>query len=80
MRRYGWSEQIIDSFFRPFFGGVFLDRDLGTASKLFLSSCFSSFITGEAAVPALGMQALPDQLAARLPAHSLRLNTPRGAG
>ena len=74
LRRYGWSDHIIDSFFRPFFGGVFLDRDLGTASNFF-EFVFQQFITGEAAVPALGMQALPDQLAARLPAHSLRLNT-----
>ena len=75
LRRYGWSEQIINSFFRPFFGGVFLNRDLGTASNFF-EFVFQQFLRGDAAVPALGMQQLPEQLAAHLPAGSLRLNTP----
>ena len=74
LRRYGWSEQIINSFFRPFFGGVYLDRELSTASNFF-SFVFQQFIKGDAAVPALGMQQLPEQLAARLPAGSIRLNT-----
>ena len=74
LRRYGWSEQIIDSFFRPFFGGVFLDRELMTASNFF-EFVFQQFVRGEAAIPALGMQQLPEQLAARLPAGALRLNT-----
>jgi len=33
LRQNGWSEQIIDSFFRPFFGGVYLDRSLRRAGK-----------------------------------------------
>ena len=74
LRRYGWSEQMIDSFFRPFFGGVFLDRELSTASNFF-EFIFQQFVTGDAAIPALGIQALPEQLAARLPAGSVRLNT-----
>ena len=78
LRRYGWSEQIIDSFFRPFFGGVYLDRDLGTASNFF-RFLFQQFAKGDAAVPALGMQELPAQLAARLPAGTVRLNSPVAA-
>ena len=74
LQRYGWSEQIIDSFFKPFFGGVFLDRELTTASNFF-EFVFQQFVTGEAAVPALGMHQLPEQLAARLPAGTVRLNT-----
>ncbi|QDA60173.1 protoporphyrinogen/coproporphyrinogen oxidase [Hymenobacter jejuensis] len=74
LRRYGWSEQIIDSFFRPFFGGVFLDRSLGTASNFF-EFVFQQFLQGEAVIPALGMQQIPEQLAQRLPAGSVRLNT-----
>ena len=74
LRNYGWSAQIIDSFFKPFFGGVFLDRELSTASNFF-EFVFQQFVTGEAAVPALGMQQLPEQLAARLPAGTVRLNT-----
>ena len=74
LRRYGLSERIIDTFFRPFFGGVFLDRQLGTASNFF-EFIFQQFVTGEAAIPALGIQALPEQLAARLPAGTVQLNT-----
>ncbi|MCB2378625.1 FAD-dependent oxidoreductase [Hymenobacter sp. BT635] len=74
LRQHGWSEQIIDSFFRPFFGGVFLDRGLSTASNFF-EFVFKQFVEGEAAIPALGMQQIPEQLAARLPAGSVRLNT-----
>lgn len=74
LRRYGWSEHIITNFFRPFFGGVYLDRELGTASNFF-QFVFQQFIKGDAAVPALGMQQLPEQIAARLPADSFRLNT-----
>ncbi|MBO0360355.1 FAD-dependent oxidoreductase [Hymenobacter sp. BT186] len=75
LRRYGWSEQIIDTFFRPFFGGVFLDRSLTTASNFF-EFVFQQFVEGEAAVPALGIQQIPEQLAKRLPAGSVRLNSP----
>ncbi|MGI4743256.1 MAG: protoporphyrinogen/coproporphyrinogen oxidase [Janthinobacterium lividum] len=74
LRRYGWSEQIIDRFFRPFFGGVYLDRELSTASNFF-AFVFQQFVRGDAAVPALGIQQLPEQLAARLPAGTVRLNT-----
>jgi len=78
LRRYGWSEQIINNFFRPFFGGVYLDRDLGTASNFF-AFVFQQFARGSAAVPALGMQQLPEQLAARLPTGAVRLHTPVAA-
>ncbi|GGF03738.1 protoporphyrinogen/coproporphyrinogen oxidase [Hymenobacter cavernae] len=75
LREYGWSEHIIDNFFRPFFGGIYLDRNLSTASNFF-EFVFQQFVIGEAAVPALGMQQIPEQLAARLPTGTVRLNTP----
>ncbi|WP_071595226.1 protoporphyrinogen/coproporphyrinogen oxidase [Hymenobacter aerophilus] len=78
LRHYGWSEQIIDNFFRPFFGGVFLDRSLSTAANFF-EFVFQQFVIGEAVVPALGMQQIPEQLAARLPAGTVRLNCPVAA-
>ena len=74
LQRYGWSERMIDSFFKPFFGGVFLDRELTTASNFF-EFVFQQFVTGEAAVPALGMQQLPEQLARLLPADAVQLLT-----
>ena len=78
LREFGWSEQIINNFFAPFFGGVYLDRELSTASNFF-EFVFQQFVQGAATVPALGMQQLPEQLAARLPAGSIRLNTPVAA-
>ncbi|RPD49378.1 FAD-dependent oxidoreductase [Hymenobacter sediminis] len=78
LRQYGWSEQIIDNFFRPFFGGVYLDRSLSTAANFF-EFVFKHFVEGEVAIPALGMQQIPEQLAARLPQGSIRLNTPVSA-
>ena len=78
LRRFGWSEQIIDSFFRPFFGGVYLDRELSTASNFF-EFVFQQFMQGAAALPALGIQELPNQLASRLPAGTVRLSAPVAA-
>ena len=78
LQRYGWSNQIINSFFRPFFGGVYLDRELNTASNFF-AFVFQQFAKGEAAVPALGIQQLPEQLASRLPAGTVRLDSPVAA-
>lgn len=73
LRRYGWSEQIIDTFFRPFFGGVYLDRELSTASNFF-EFVFQQFVAGDAVLPARGMQEIPRQLAARLPAEAVQLH------
>ncbi|WP_141106609.1 protoporphyrinogen/coproporphyrinogen oxidase [Hymenobacter gelipurpurascens] len=75
LREYGWSEQIINNFFRPFFGGVYLDRGLSTAANFF-EFVFQQFAQGEAVVPALGIQQIPEQLAQRLPAGTVRLNSP----
>ncbi|TLM95126.1 protoporphyrinogen/coproporphyrinogen oxidase [Hymenobacter jeollabukensis] len=74
LRRYGWSEQMIETFFRPFFGGIYLDRELTTASNFF-EFVFKQFVEGDAALPARGMQEIPRQLAARLPADAVQLHT-----
>jgi phytoene dehydrogenase-like protein len=56
---------MIDGFFRPFFGGVFLEDELETSSRWF-ELLFRLFSTGSASLPAAGMQAIPEQLAAGL--------------
>ena len=78
LRDFGFSEDFIDRFFRPFFGGVFLERDLRTSSRMFLF-LYAMFGRGGAALPAHGMQAIPDQLAVALPPGSLQLNRPAEA-
>jgi phytoene dehydrogenase-like protein len=69
---WGLSERVINRFFRPFFGGVFLDRDLSTSS-CFFEFVFGMFARGSAALPAEGMQAIPQQVAMQLPDGAVRL-------
>lgn len=70
----GFSEAAIAQFFRPFFGGIFLDRSLATSSNAFRFT-FKMLTEGETLAPALGMGELPRQLAAALPPGALRLGT-----
>ncbi len=74
LRAFGFSESMIDSFFRSFFGGVFLEKDLRTSARMFLF-LYSMFLRSGAALPAHGMQAIPDQLAIALPPGTLHLNS-----
>jgi phytoene dehydrogenase-like protein len=70
----GFSDDFIRGFFVPFFGGVFLERSLDTAAPVFLFD-FAMFSLGNACLPRGGMDAIPRQLATRLPAGSVRLGT-----
>ncbi|WP_395742733.1 NAD(P)/FAD-dependent oxidoreductase [Prosthecobacter sp.] len=78
LRDFGFSENMIDRFFRPFMGGVFLEKDLRTSARMLLF-LFSMFDRAGSALPARGMQAIPEQLAEALPPGSLRLNAPVSA-
>ena len=68
----GFSAEMIEAFFHPFFGGILLDRSLSTSSRM-LEFVFRMMAEGEVAVPASGMQAIPEQMAARLPEGTVRL-------
>lgn len=72
LHEIGFSDQMIERFFRPFFGGVFLEDGLTTSSNFF-EFCFRMFFLGDAAVPAKGIGAIPDQLASRLGTDQIRL-------
>jgi phytoene dehydrogenase-like protein len=72
LRDFGFSERIIETLFRPWFGGVFLDRSLSASSRSF-EFTFRMFSTGDAAVPAGGMAAIPAQIAEGLPEGTIRL-------
>ncbi|MFC4425961.1 NAD(P)/FAD-dependent oxidoreductase [Deinococcus navajonensis] len=65
LRRQGLSEQAVDLFFRPFFGGIFLRRDLSTSARLF-RYYFRMLLDGGAALPREGMGVLSAQLATGL--------------
>jgi phytoene dehydrogenase-like protein len=74
LRSQRFSSEMIDRFFRPFLGGIFLDADLVTSSRM-LNFVFRMFATGEACLPSNGMQAIATQLASHLSPDNIRLNT-----
>ncbi|MFP4080093.1 MAG: protoporphyrinogen/coproporphyrinogen oxidase, partial [Ectothiorhodospira sp.] len=74
LREMGFSLRIIERFFKPFFSGVFFEPELQVSSRAF-EFVFRAFALGDTALPTRGMEAIPRQLAARLPAGTLRLNT-----
>ena len=75
LQRAGFSSKIIDVFFRSFYGGIFLERELRTSSRMF-EFTFKMFSQGSATLPARGMGEITRQLAARLPAETIRLGEP----
>lgn len=73
---YGFTNQIIDRFFRPFFGGITLDRSLSGSSRFF-EFIYKMMAEGQVAIPARGMGEITAQLSARLkrpPLLSTRVN------
>lgn len=75
LRGRGFSETMIDSFFRSFYGGIFLERELQTSSRMF-EFTFQMFGRGSATLPARGMGEIPRQLAGLLPEGTISLKTP----
>ena len=71
----GFSETIIERFFRPLIGGIQLDPDL-TESRRMFDVIFRMLADGDSAVPAAGMQAIPEQLANHLPVGTVHLGAP----
>jgi phytoene dehydrogenase-like protein len=74
LREQGFSDRMIKRFFRPLVGGIQLDPSLSTSRRMF-DVILQSLINGDVAVPALGMGAIPAQLAGHLPVESINLST-----
>jgi len=73
LRSVGFSERIIERFFRPFLGGIFLAPSLDMdASRM--QFVFREMSRGFAALPAEGMAAIPKALCAGLPSNTIRCN------
>jgi phytoene dehydrogenase-like protein len=70
-----FSAKIVDRFFEPFFGGIFLERELLTSSRFF-EFLFRMFSVGDTVVPAAGMEQIPLQLAAKLRVGTLVTGAP----
>ncbi len=65
LQQRGFSRRAIELFFRPFFGGTFLDRSLTTSARTFKFN-FKMLCEGRACVPAGGMGTVSQQLATTL--------------
>lgn len=74
LKEFGFSEQIIDRFFKPFFGGIFLENKLTTSSRMFLF-IFKIFASGNAVIPVDGIGAVANQLVAKMPKVSFHYNS-----
>ena len=70
----GFSQRYVDRFVRPFYGGITLDRSLSTSKRVF-EFTFKMLAEGETVVPAGGMGAITEQLAARARDAGVRVET-----
>ena len=73
----GFSETIIESFFRPFFTGIFLEEALQTPYPLF-DFIFWALAKGDALLLPNGVQTLPNRIAAKLNPSQIFLNSTVG--
>ncbi len=69
----GLSRAFVDRFARAFWGGILLDRTLGTSAGP-LRFTLKMFLQGPAVLPSGGIGAMPEQLRSRLPAESIRFH------
>ena len=74
----GISGQLRTGVLEPFLAGV-LAEDGQESSRIFVDLLIRTFVKGTPSLPARGMQALPAQLAARLPAGCVRLGSSVGS-
>lgn len=70
---YGFSDKMINRFYKPFFSGIFLENNLATSNRMF-DFVMKLFSEGNAAIPALGMEEIPKQLVALLPENTIQYN------
>jgi phytoene dehydrogenase-like protein len=75
LKAQGFSGSMIEGFFRPFFSGVFFDRELASSSRMF-EFVFRVLAQGDTALPAGGIGAIPAQIAGSLPAGAVRTGAP----
>jgi protoporphyrinogen oxidase len=74
LEKKGFSNEIIDNFFKPFFTGIFLETDLETSSRMF-EFVYKMFGEGLAVIPEKGIGAISAQLAGKLQKDAIKYNT-----
>jgi protoporphyrinogen oxidase len=74
LKDFGFSDQMITQFFKPFFSGIFLESQLETSSRMF-EFVYKMFGEGYAALPKAGIEAIPKQLVQKLKNTTFKFNT-----
>ncbi|WP_310922947.1 NAD(P)/FAD-dependent oxidoreductase [Halogeometricum salsisoli] len=77
LAEWGFSEGYIENFVAPFYGGITLDRSLSTSKRVF-EYTFKAMSEGEIGLPADGIGAVTDQLAAKARAAGAEIVTDAG--
>ena len=74
LRNYGFSDNMIEKFFKPFFGGVFLENELSTSANFF-KYIFGKFYEGDTVIPAKGIEQIAKQIEKMLYIGTVKLHT-----
>lgn len=74
LQSFGFSRNFIHIFWTPFLTGVFLDPSLSIGADFFMF-LIKGFSSGRVAVPAFGMQEIPNQMMQTIDSGHIRLNT-----
>lgn len=74
LKAFGFSDVIIERFFRPFFTGIFLETELKTSSRMF-EFVYKMFGEGYATIPTGGIGAVAEQLKKKLKKTEFRFHT-----
>ncbi len=72
LQNFGFSNKVINHFFKPFFTGIYLEDKLETSSRMF-EFIFKMFAEGHAAIPEGGMGQIAVQLHKKLRNTTLHL-------
>lgn len=75
LQKLGFSEAMLQDFFKPFFSGIFLEPNLDTSSRMF-EFVYKMFGDGLAVIPKSGMQAISNQLKKGLKNTKIHFETP----
>lgn len=73
LRDFGFTDNMIERFFQPFFGAIMLDAQLRPSSRM-LEYVFRMMAEGDTVLPARGMGEIPKQLTAKLAPGTLQLH------
>lgn len=71
---FGFSNEMITDFFKPFFSGIFLESKLDTSSRMF-EFIYKMFGEGYATLPKAGIEAIPKQLSQNLKHTTFKFDT-----